>query len=247
MRCRLSACSPTVAAPRGKKCPLYQEGGARDVHSSSDASKGCSLAILETQWGHPQESGLNQSWGCLLTRRRRSRTAQGLLGVRSCRIRRAPARSWRSGAARCRVAGARRPDFPLESAGGVPGCGARDDNTAVITTGHWLSTMTGPSARAPISPNGAAQDSRIDDQLGPHTARNLTSDAGGGPRAARHGGGSIAGLTSTTGVPSIASRASTSIRSPSRATMRARCRPMGLGRLGEQVLNTPVSGWLMSP
>jgi len=40
-----------VAAPRGKKCPLYQEGGARDVHSSSDASKGCSLAILETQWG----------------------------------------------------------------------------------------------------------------------------------------------------------------------------------------------------
>ena len=29
--CRLSARSPTVAAPRGKKCPLYQEGGARDV------------------------------------------------------------------------------------------------------------------------------------------------------------------------------------------------------------------------
>src|ERR1700729_3764200 len=86
MRCRLSACSPTVAAPRGKKCPLYQEGGARDVHSSSDASKGCSLAILETQWGHPQESGLSQSWGGLLTSRRRSRTAQGLLGVRSCRI-----------------------------------------------------------------------------------------------------------------------------------------------------------------
>ena len=56
----------------------------------------------------------------------------------------------------------------------------------------------------------------------------------------------MAGFTSTTGVPSIASRASTSIRSPSRATMRARCRPMGFGRLGEQVLNTPVSGWLMS-
>jgi len=56
----------------------------------------------------------------------------------------------------------------------------------------------------------------------------------------------MAGLTSTTGVPSMASRASTSIRSPSRATMRARCRPTGFGRLGEQVLNTPVSGRLMA-
>ena len=42
------------------------------------------------------------------------------------------------------------------------------------------------------------------------------------PRAARHWGRPMAGLTSTTGVPSIASSASTSIRSPSRATMRAR-------------------------
>src|SRR5215468_11291917 len=81
----------------------------------------------------------------------------------------------------------------------------------------------------------------------PSAARNLTSDTGGGPRAARHAGGSMAGLTSTTGVPSIASKASTSTPSPSRATMRARCRPMGLGRLGEQVLNTPVNGWLRSP
>ena len=32
---------------------------------------------------------------------------------------------------------------------------------------------------------------------------------------------------------------------PARAAMRARCRPIGFGRLGEQVLNTPVSGWLM--
>jgi hypothetical protein len=31
MRCRASECSPTVGAPRGKICPLYQEGGARDV------------------------------------------------------------------------------------------------------------------------------------------------------------------------------------------------------------------------
>src|SRR5690242_20714207 len=61
-------------------------------------------------------------------------------------------------------------------------------------------------------------------------------------RAARHAGRPMAGLAST-GVPSIASRASTLIRSLSRATMRARCRPMGFGRLGEQVLNTPVSGW----
>src|SRR5262249_30248165 len=81
----------------------------------------------------------------------------------------------------------------------------------------------------------------------PSAARNLTSDAGGGPRDARHAGGPMTGLTSTTGVPSIASRASTSIRSPSRAMMLARCRPMGFGRLGEQVLNTPVRGWLMSP
>jgi hypothetical protein len=31
MRCRVPECSPTVGAPRGKICPLYQEGGARDV------------------------------------------------------------------------------------------------------------------------------------------------------------------------------------------------------------------------
>src|SRR5579871_6650993 len=61
MRCRVPECSPTVGAPRGKICPLYQEGGARDVRSSSDASKGCSLAILETHCGHPQESGVSQS------------------------------------------------------------------------------------------------------------------------------------------------------------------------------------------
>src|SRR5258705_13024570 len=42
-------------------------------------------------------------------------------------------------------------------------------------------------------------------------------DAGGRPRAARQADMSMAGLTSTTGVPSIASSASTSIRSPSRA------------------------------
>ena len=44
-------------ARRGKICPLYQEGGARDVRSSSDASGGCFLAILETHCGRPQESG----------------------------------------------------------------------------------------------------------------------------------------------------------------------------------------------
>jgi hypothetical protein len=60
-----------------------------------------------------------------------------------------------------------------------------------------------------------------------------------GQRVVRQAGGSMAGLTSTTGVPSIASRASASIRSPSRATMRAWWRPMGFGRLGKQVLNTP--------
>ena len=64
------------------------------------------------------------------------------------------------------------------------------------------------------------------------------------PRVMRAGRGR--GLMSSHRRPSIASRALTSIRSPSRATMRARCRPMGFGRLGEQVPNTPVSGWLMS-
>jgi hypothetical protein len=39
---------------------------------------------------------------------------------------------------------------------GIPG---RDGNTAVITTGHRLSAMTEPAARAPISPSGAPQDS----------------------------------------------------------------------------------------
>jgi hypothetical protein len=57
MRCRMLAGTPTMAPPRGKKCPLYQEGGARDVRSSSDASRGCSLASLETNCGRPQESG----------------------------------------------------------------------------------------------------------------------------------------------------------------------------------------------
>jgi hypothetical protein len=61
MHCRVPECGHTVSAPRGKICPLYQEGGARDVRSSSDASKGCSLAILETHCGHPQEAGVSQS------------------------------------------------------------------------------------------------------------------------------------------------------------------------------------------
>src|ERR1700740_1350464 len=61
----IAACRGAVLrwARRGKICPLYQEGGARDVRSSSDASRGCSLASLETHCGRPQESGLSQSCG----------------------------------------------------------------------------------------------------------------------------------------------------------------------------------------
>jgi hypothetical protein len=55
----VAACRRSVPrwARRGKLHPLHQEGGARDVRSSSDASRGCSLASLETNCGRPQESG----------------------------------------------------------------------------------------------------------------------------------------------------------------------------------------------
>lgn len=51
----VAACRRAVLqwARRGKTCPLYQDGGARDVRYSSDASTGCSLAILETHCGAP--------------------------------------------------------------------------------------------------------------------------------------------------------------------------------------------------
>nr|BFE74203.1 hypothetical protein GCM10020092_075040 [Actinoplanes digitatis] len=50
------------------------------------------------------------------------------------------------------------------------------------------------------------------------------------------------GLTSRTGVPSSASRSATRRRrSPTSSTV-TWCRPIGLGRSGERVLNTPVSG-----
>ena len=49
----VAACRRAVLlwARRGKICRLYQDGGARDVRYSSDASTGCSLAILETHCG----------------------------------------------------------------------------------------------------------------------------------------------------------------------------------------------------
>ena len=52
----------------------------------------------------------------------------------------------------------------------------------------------------------------------------------------------MTGLMSTTGVPLTASRGWTRSLSPSFATIVARCRPTGLGRAGERVLNTPRSG-----
>ena len=46
---------------------------------------------------------------------------------------------------------------------------------------------------------------------------------------------------STTGVPSSASRSRTRSSVPSTATTSTRCSPIGLGRCGERVANTPVS------
>ena len=54
------------------------------------------------------------------------------------------------------------------------------------------------------------------------------------------------GLTSTTGVPSIASSGRTRIRRSSTSTTSTRCRPIGFGRSGERVLKTPRSGTLGS-
>ena len=53
----------------------------------------------------------------------------------------------------------------------------------------------------------------------------------------------ITGFTSTTGVPSTASRSLTRTRSPSTSSTRTGCIPIGLGRSGERVLNTPCSGF----
>src|SRR5438105_4625729 len=63
----VAACRRAVLrwARRGKICPLYQEGGARDVRSSSDASGGCFLANLETHCRRPQESGSADPEGVL--------------------------------------------------------------------------------------------------------------------------------------------------------------------------------------
>jgi Ricin-type beta-trefoil lectin domain-like len=67
-------------------------------------------------------------------------------------------------------------------------------------------------------------------------------------RAVLLGQPSMTGLRSTMGVPSIASRPSTSSQRL-RVTLRtfARCKPIGLGRSGERVANTPESGFLASP
>jgi hypothetical protein len=56
------------------------------------------------------------------------------------------------------------------------------------------------------------------------------------------------GLISMTGVPSIASKPCTSSH-PSTSTIKtlARCKPIGLGRSGERVANTPVRGFSTSP
>jgi two-component system OmpR family response regulator len=54
--------------------------------------------------------------------------------------------------------------------------------------------------------------------------------------------GSRTGLMSMTGVLSSASSGPARIRSPWTAAMRTRCSPMGLGRSGERVLNTPAGG-----
>jgi PPOX class probable F420-dependent enzyme len=51
------------------------------------------------------------------------------------------------------------------------------------------------------------------------------------------------GFTSTMGVPSRASRFRTRILVPSIETISTRCSPMGFGRSGERVLNTPCSGF----
>ena len=55
------------------------------------------------------------------------------------------------------------------------------------------------------------------------------------------------GLTSSTGVPSTASRSRTRTALPSTATTSTRWRPIGFGRSGERVANTPISGRSVSP
>ena len=50
------------------------------------------------------------------------------------------------------------------------------------------------------------------------------------------------GLMSTTGVPSSASRGRTCTRVPSTASTSTWCRPIGLGRSADRVLNTPRCG-----
>src|SRR5581483_6811295 len=52
----------------------------------------------------------------------------------------------------------------------------------------------------------------------------------------------ITGLMSRIGVSSSASRLFTRIRGPSISKTSTRCSPIGLGRSGERVLNTPCSG-----
>ena len=54
------------------------------------------------------------------------------------------------------------------------------------------------------------------------------------------------GLTSMIGVPSKASSCPTVIRSPSTASTRTRCSPIGFGRSGERVVNTPSCGRVRS-
>ena len=55
------------------------------------------------------------------------------------------------------------------------------------------------------------------------------------------------GLTSMIGVPCTASSARTRMRTPSTAVISTRCKPTGLGRSGERVLNTPARALETSP
>src|SRR6266404_7575575 len=54
------------------------------------------------------------------------------------------------------------------------------------------------------------------------------------------------GLTSTTGVPSIASSGATRNFNPSISSTFTRCNPNGFGRSGDRVANTPISGLFLS-
>jgi hypothetical protein len=120
-------------------------------------------------------------------------------------------------------------DVPMGFSGWSPEAvqfskGLQADSTKACWSVHKAFCET--SVRKPM----AALPDELSGESGPGWIARPTGTYGSGPvsrrtrppRAAGHAGGSMAGLTSTTGVPSIASRASTSIRSPSRATMRAR-------------------------